>query len=206
MPTGAPTPSAPTVSRGRSRRKAARPPDGPGGSARTRACRSPSASRRRPIATRVSPRAPASAACAASRCTASAGIATFGTPDRTGGRRGTPPAWWRGGSGMRRATTTRCCGACRRDAARRPAGGCGRPRRSTTGCRCFASGASGATRHGRSCLSYWGLPNLQVINRDVHAAKCADEAKARSRSRKTIAAEGVPTARCLRRQHPQRVQ
>ena len=26
-------------------------------------------------------------------------------------------------------------------------------------------------------LSYWGLPNLQVINRDVHAAKCADEAK-----------------------------
>jgi hypothetical protein len=22
-------------------------------------------------------------------------------------------------------------------------------------------------------LNFWGLPNLQVINRDVHAAKCA---------------------------------
>src|SRR6266516_7515699 len=25
-------------------------------------------------------------------------------------------------------------------------------------------------------LSYWGLPNLQVINRDVHVTKCAIEA------------------------------
>jgi hypothetical protein len=25
-------------------------------------------------------------------------------------------------------------------------------------------------------LAFWGLPNLQVINRDVHAEKCADEA------------------------------
>jgi hypothetical protein len=28
-------------------------------------------------------------------------------------------------------------------------------------------------------LDYWGLPNLQVINRDVHVAKCADEARDR---------------------------
>jgi hypothetical protein len=28
-------------------------------------------------------------------------------------------------------------------------------------------------------LDYWGLPNLQVINRDVHAAKCATEARDR---------------------------
>ncbi len=28
-------------------------------------------------------------------------------------------------------------------------------------------------------LAYWGLPNLQVINRDAHAAKCADEASER---------------------------
>jgi hypothetical protein len=27
-------------------------------------------------------------------------------------------------------------------------------------------------------LSYWGLPNLQVINRNVHLAKCAREAPA----------------------------
>jgi hypothetical protein len=30
-------------------------------------------------------------------------------------------------------------------------------------------------------LGYWGLPNLQAINRDVHAAKCADEARSRRR-------------------------
>jgi hypothetical protein len=28
-------------------------------------------------------------------------------------------------------------------------------------------------------LAYWGLPNLQVINRDVHTAKCATEARDR---------------------------
>jgi len=28
-------------------------------------------------------------------------------------------------------------------------------------------------------LDFWGLPNLQVINRDVHAAKCANEARDR---------------------------
>jgi len=32
-------------------------------------------------------------------------------------------------------------------------------------------------------LSYWGLPNLQVINRDAHASKCADEAGYRARAR-----------------------
>jgi hypothetical protein len=29
-------------------------------------------------------------------------------------------------------------------------------------------------------LSYWGLPNLQMINRDVHLAKCASEARYRA--------------------------
>jgi hypothetical protein len=38
-----------------------------------------------------------------------------------------------------------------------------------------------ADRLGR--LSYWGLPNLQVINRDVHAAKCAIEARTRRAAR-----------------------
>jgi hypothetical protein len=28
-------------------------------------------------------------------------------------------------------------------------------------------------------LNFWGLPNLQVINRDMHAAKCATEARDR---------------------------
>ena len=40
-------------------------------------------------------------------------------------------------------------------------------------------------------LSYWGVPNLQVINRDVHAAKCAGEAKWRGQSR---AEQTVPTS------------
>ena len=31
-------------------------------------------------------------------------------------------------------------------------------------------------------LDYWGLPNLQVINRDVHVEKCADEASYRRRA------------------------
>ncbi len=30
-----------------------------------------------------------------------------------------------------------------------------------------------------SLLAYWGLPNLQVINRESHAAKCATEARVR---------------------------
>jgi hypothetical protein len=34
-------------------------------------------------------------------------------------------------------------------------------------------------------LDYWGLPNLQVINRDVHAAKCATEARDRLASGST---------------------
>jgi hypothetical protein len=32
-------------------------------------------------------------------------------------------------------------------------------------------------------LAFWGVPNLQVINRDAHAAKCAAEASGRSRRR-----------------------
>ena len=32
-------------------------------------------------------------------------------------------------------------------------------------------------------LDYWGLPNLQVINRDVHVAKCATEAQHRRDAR-----------------------
>jgi hypothetical protein len=35
-------------------------------------------------------------------------------------------------------------------------------------------------------LAYWGLPNLQVINREAHIRKCADEARERARAR-TIA-------------------
>jgi hypothetical protein len=36
-----------------------------------------------------------------------------------------------------------------------------------------------ARAKSRRLLDFWGLPNLQVINRDVHAAKCATEARDR---------------------------
>jgi hypothetical protein len=36
-------------------------------------------------------------------------------------------------------------------------------------------------------LAYWGLPNLQVINRDAHVAKCADEARDRGVGRARVA-------------------
>jgi hypothetical protein len=35
-------------------------------------------------------------------------------------------------------------------------------------------------------LGYWGLPNLQVINRDIHVAKCAIEARDRSRPSESL--------------------
>ena len=36
-------------------------------------------------------------------------------------------------------------------------------------------------------LDFWGLPNLQIINRDVHAAKCAIEARDRRAARSLLA-------------------
>jgi hypothetical protein len=35
-------------------------------------------------------------------------------------------------------------------------------------------------------LDFWGLPNLQMINRDVHAAKCAIEARDRLTARSLL--------------------
>jgi hypothetical protein len=37
-------------------------------------------------------------------------------------------------------------------------------------------------------LGYWGAPNLRVINRDVHAAKCAEEARYRGLTREAVVA------------------
>ena len=39
-------------------------------------------------------------------------------------------------------------------------------------------------------LDYWGLPNLQMINREAHVAKCATEAQDR-RATRALAAEPV---------------
>jgi len=45
-----------------------------------------------------------------------------------------------------------------------------------------------------SLLTYWGVPNLRVINRDAHATKCADEAKYRRRGRNAAAGPLAPIA------------
>ncbi|MDB5586569.1 MAG: hypothetical protein JWP26_1539 [Devosia sp.] len=42
-------------------------------------------------------------------------------------------------------------------------------------------------------LNYWGLPNLQVINRDAHAEKSAAEATTRRRSKVVAGGEGLAT-------------
>jgi hypothetical protein len=47
------------------------------------------------------------------------------------------------------------------------------------GSRCFESGVTIAMERWPKLLSYWELPDLQVINRDAHSAKCAIEARDR---------------------------
>lgn len=42
-----------------------------------------------------------------------------------------------------------------------------------------------------SLLGYWGVPNLRVINRDVHVEKCAEEASYRGQRRRAAAAVPV---------------
>jgi hypothetical protein len=41
-------------------------------------------------------------------------------------------------------------------------------------------------------LAYWGLPNLQVINREAHVLKGANEARDRSARRSPVTADGAP--------------
>jgi len=41
-------------------------------------------------------------------------------------------------------------------------------------------------------LSFWGVPNLQVINREIHAAKCATEARDRRPSNSNRCSDIMP--------------
>jgi hypothetical protein len=68
----------------------------------------------------------------------------------------------------------------------KPATASGGAPRSITASRYFRCGANIALRRGRSLLGYWGLPNLQVINRDSHVAQCATEARGRHASRPPV--------------------
>ena len=71
-----------------------------------------------------------------------------------------------------------CCGVSKVGAALKAAGGCGGMPKLTIASRYSGSGANTDTPWPR-LVDFWGLPNLQVINRDVHAAKCATEARDR---------------------------
>ena len=158
---------------------------GPGGLAKTaRAdCRPPSERRPRRIAKTHTRRVPASAACAGNRCIALAGMSICGIAVPTRMQIGTAPASLPGNSGMCRVTRPACCGVSKHAAVAKPADDYGRPPRLTTESRCFGYGANTGMRHGRHLLDYWGLPNLRVINRDAHAAKCAAEARDRCTAR-----------------------
>src|SRR5258707_15699330 len=46
----------------------------------------------------------------------------------------------------------------------------------------FRVGREHRDRPGAELLGFWGLPNLQVINRDGHVSKCATEAGTRRKA------------------------
>jgi hypothetical protein len=83
---------------------------------------------------------------------------------------------------MRRVARPLSCAACKRDDGVKRADGYGRTLRLTIAFRSFESGEYRGTAWPK-LLEFWGLPNLQVINRDAHAAKSAFEAQARSAAR-----------------------
>ena len=68
-------------------------------------------------------------------------------------------------------------------------GSCAAPR-STTACRCSRCGASARTLPGH----IWGAPNLQVVNRAAHVAKCSAETAERARLQAAAQLPAAPTA------------
>jgi hypothetical protein len=77
-----------------------------------------------------------------------------------------------------RSGETSYCGACKCAAATKPTADYGRAPKLTTASRCFGFEAK-PNRAVAETLSYSGLSNLQVIDRDVHVVKCATEARYR---------------------------
>ena len=149
---------------------------GVGGSARTKrtGCQSLSGHHPRPIGNVHTREAPAFAVCADNRFIASAGMSTCGTQGPTRMQPGTAHAWSRGNSGLRRVITPGFSDAAKSGAAAKAADGCGRAREIDHRiplCRVWSECRDAPWP---ALLDHWGLPNLQVINRDVHAAKCAE--------------------------------
>ena len=146
---------------------------GVGGSARTKrtGCQSLSGHHPRPIGNVHTREAPAFAVCADNRFIASAGMSTCVTQGPTRMQSGTAHAWSHGNSGLRRVITP---GSSRRLQVRR----CGE-----SGGRLWKSAEVDhripllrvwneyRDAPWPALLDYWGLPNLQVINRDAPRRK-----------------------------------
>ena len=78
-----------------------------------------------------------------------------------------------------RVHMTGCCGGFNHFDVRRPDGVFSRQPRSTTTMPLFRVWREQRDTPWPALLGYWGVPNLQVINREAHAAKCAVEANYR---------------------------
>ena len=139
--------------------------------------------RRRLIAKRPTRVVRAFAACAASRSINSAGMLTCGAKGPTSARPGIARASLRGNSGMRQASRRRCCGVFRHAAADKRAAELWKNAEVDHRVPLYRVWSEHRDTPWPDLLRYWGLPNLQVINRDAHVEKCADEARDRSARR-----------------------
>jgi hypothetical protein len=88
---------------------------------------------------------------------------------------------------MRLAARPGFYGVCKRGAAAKRAGAYGRLQRLINRIPLFRVWSEHRNTPWAELLGFWGLPNLQVINRDAHAAKCAAEARDRGAGRRDFA-------------------
>ena len=124
-----------------------------------------------------------SAACADNLFIGSAGMLICGSLGLTKMQSGSVPALSHGSSGMRQVVRPGSCAACKRVAAAKPADVFGRAAEVDHRVPLFRVWNECRDDPWPKLLDYWGLPNLQVINRDVHTAKCATEARDRRTAR-----------------------
>jgi hypothetical protein len=154
---------------GRSPAAAARRRAGTGARARA------SGRRRRRTATRALPGGRGIAAFAASRCSALAGTAILPAPAARAAGSGTRPASRRGSSGTRGRRLLRGAEVDHRV----PLFQVRRERQDLA---------------WPDLLTFWGAPNLQVVNRAAHVAKCSAETAERARLRAAAQLPAAPTA------------
>jgi hypothetical protein len=166
---GAPTRCAPIGLPGRSPAAAARRRAGTGARARA------SGRRRRRTATRALPGGRGIAAFAASRCSALAGTAILPAPAARAAGSGTRPASRRGSSGTRGRRLLRGAEVDHRV----PLFQVRRERQDLA---------------WPDLLTFWGAPNLQVVNRAAHVAKCSAETAERARLQAAAQLPAAPTA------------